>query len=121
MSSTQDVEQLVRAQLDRITDVAVIEAIRPLLIAPRVEDRPWDYGPPGRTCPCWIVLEHTQSNTGIASCAEGFGPADPWGLLFLTGEHLSMGVDSGCFTTLEDAFRGSMACDLPEPPGYEVA
>ena len=95
-------------------------AIRPLLVSPRCEDRPWDYGPPKQKYACWIILEHPPSNTGIAYCAEGFGPQSPWGLLFLR-EHLSMGMDSSWYTTLEDAFRESQACDIPPPPGYEVA
>ena len=115
-----DVERLVRAELDRMTDKSLVAAIVPLLIVPRREDRGWDYGAPDQTYPCWIVLEDAPSNTGIAYCAEGFGPGDPWGLLFLKGQHLSMGMDSGWYTSLGDAFRQSMACDLPSPPGYEV-
>jgi hypothetical protein len=112
--------ECVRAELDR-TDNRFVAAIMPLLIPPRREDRDWDYGVAGQKYPCWIVLEHRPSNTGIAYCAEGFGPADPWGLLFLQGEHLSMGMDAGWFTTLEGAFRESPACEFPPPPGFEVA
>jgi hypothetical protein len=49
-----------------------------------------------------------------------FGPRDPWGLLFIAGRHLSMGMDSGWFISLEDAVRASMAWDGKNPPGYEV-
>lgn len=119
MLQRTDIEGLVQTELKRM-DAAVIAAVRPLLVAPRIEEREWDYGPDGQTYPCWIVLEHHPSNTGIAYCADGFGPAYPWGLLSLRGEHLSMGMDSGWFSSLEDAFRGSMACTLPKPPGYEV-
>ena len=80
-----------------------------------------DYGADGEKYPCWIVLEHASSNTGIAYCAQGFGPTDPWGLLFLAGPQKSMGMDSGWFTTLEYAFRESAACDIPPPRGFEVA
>ncbi|CAG0933531.1 hypothetical protein TFLX_03094 [Thermoflexales bacterium] len=76
-------------------------------------------GKKGQTYPCWIVLEHKESNTGIAYCDYGFGPKDPWGLVFLSGD--SMGMDSGWFSSLEDAFRESMAREGPNPPGYEVA
>ena len=34
---------------------------------------------------------------------------DPWGLIFLSGEHLSIGMDCAWYSTLEDAFRESMA------------
>jgi hypothetical protein len=116
-----DIAQLVRSELDRIADHRLVDAIAPLLVAPHLEDRDWDYGPANQTYPCWIVLEHPSSNTGIAYCSEGFGPQYPWGLLFLKGEHLNMGMDSGWYASLEDAFRESMACDLPLPPGYEVS
>jgi len=112
-----DIEELVQIELSHM-DAVLAAALRSCLVTPHVEQREWDYGPDGQTYPCWIVLEHHPSNTGIAYCAEGFG--DPWGLLFLRGEHLSMGMDSGWFSSLEHAFRGSPACDLPTPPGYEV-
>lgn len=107
------VEELVRAEILRITDVSSRQAIARLLVAARVEHREWDYGAPGQTHPCWIVLEHPPSNTGIAYCEHGFGPAFPWGLLFLAGEQLSMGMDAAWYETLEEAFRDSMACDAP--------
>jgi len=107
--------------MSRMKDDRLVASIGPLLVSPRCEARDWEYGPDGQTYPCWIILEHPPSNSCIAYCDEGFGPQSPWGLLFLRGEHLSMGMDSGWFTTLEDAFRGSMACDFPPPPGYEVA
>jgi hypothetical protein len=116
-----DIERLVRRELDRIGDPRVVDAITALLVSPRCEQRTWDYGPSEQTYPCWIVLEHLRSNTAIAYSDQGFGPGSPWGLLWLAGEHSSMGMDSGWFTSLEDAFRGSMACDFPPPSGYEVA
>jgi hypothetical protein len=116
-----DIDGLVRGELDRVKDPRLVHAIRPLLVSPRCEDRPWDYGPPNQKYSCWIILEHPPSNTGIAYCVEGFGPRSPWGLLFLS-EYLSMGMDSSWYTTLEDAFRESMACDpSTATPGYEVA
>jgi hypothetical protein len=77
-----------------------------------------------QTYPCWIVLEHAPSNTAIAYCAEGFGPGCPWGLLFLEGEHLSMGMDSGWFTYLSMRFASRwpaifhrlQATKSPNPP-----
>jgi len=65
------------------------------------------------------VIEHRESNTGIAFCNQGFGPAYPWGLVFLSGEHMSIGMDSGWFISLEQAMRDSMAWDEPNPEGYE--
>lgn len=119
MLQQTDVAKLARDELNRMAE-PVVAAIRPLLVVPHLEERDWDYGPAGQRFLCWIVLEHPASNTGIAYCDEGFGPGSPWGLLFLEGQHLSMGPDSGWYSSLEDAFRESMACDLPTEPGYEV-
>jgi hypothetical protein len=118
---SSEIDRLVKSELARMDDERLRAAILALLVPPRREDRAWNYGPVGATFPCWIVLEHLPSNTGIAYCEQGFGPGDPWGLLFLTGRRLSMGMESQWFVTLEDAFRQSMACDIPPPPGYEVA
>ena len=119
MLQRADIEGLVQAELNRMDD-ELAAAVRPLLVAPHVEQREWDYGADDQTYPCWIVLEHHPSNTAIAYCAEGFGPSSPWGFLSLRGEHLSMGMDSEWYSFLEDAFRRSAACELPTPPGYEV-
>jgi hypothetical protein len=78
-------------------------------VTPRCEQRSWDYGAPGTVYRCWIVLEHPASGTGIAYCEQGFGPSCPWGLLWISGEHLSMGMDSGWYDSLEDAVRESFA------------
>ena len=115
-----EITRLVKDELESITDGRLRDAISRLLVEPRCELRSWDYGPEGVRYPCWMVLEHPTSNTGIAFCENGFGPMDPWGLLFLSGQHLSMGMDSQWYSSLEDAFRQSMACDVPPPPGYEI-
>lgn len=119
MLQRADIERIVQDELSRM-DAALEAAVRPFLVAPHMERREWDYDTDGQTYPCWIVLEHDPSNTGIAYCAEGFGLRSPWGLVFLRGEHLSMGMDADWFESLEDAFRQSQACDLPPPPGYEI-
>jgi len=67
---------------------------------------------------CWTVLEHQPSGTGIAYCEEGFGPDFPWGLVFLSGPHMSMGMDSAWFASLEDAVRKSPAWQGEDPPAY---
>jgi hypothetical protein len=84
-------------------------------------ERDWDYGPGRQRYVCWTVLEHRPSNTGVAYCDASFGPALPRGLVFLSGPHMNIGMDSAWFATLEGAVRESMAWDGPNPPGYEVA
>jgi hypothetical protein len=113
------ISDLVEREFERIRDRRVVEKIRPLLITPYPVERLWDYGAPGQRFTCWTVLEHADSNTGIAFCSEGFGPSYPWGLVFLSG-HLNIGMDCSWYVSLEDAFRESMAWQEPNPEGYEV-
>jgi hypothetical protein len=104
---------MIDTELTQLTDSRVIAHIRALLVEPEVVDRQWDYGREGEQYPCWTVLKHQQSNTGIAYCEHGFGPRSPWGLVFLEGL-TSIGMDSGWFTSFVQAyFESSAATDLP--------
>lgn len=114
------ISQLVEEELSRITDPVLVQRIRERLVSPYAMDREWDYGSPGQCFTCWTVLEHHPSNTGVAFCAEGFGPSYPWGLVSLSGPDMSIGMDSGWFLSLEDAVRNSMAWEGPNPENYEV-
>jgi hypothetical protein len=74
----------------------------------------WGEGP--SEYPCWVVLDHEASGTGIAYSEYGFGPRRPWGLVFTadTDERRSMGMDSGWFPTFLEAFFESWAsAELP--------
>jgi hypothetical protein len=116
----EEIAQRVKQELERITDDRLKARICELLVTPYPVERDWDYGAPGEHFTCWTVLEHRASNTGIAFCAQGFGPSYPWGLVSLSGPHMSIGMDSGWFISLEQAMRDSMAWDGPNPEGYEV-
>jgi hypothetical protein len=118
--SADTVRELVKSELAGITQVELADTIRPLLVDPRCELRPWNYSEPEGAFPCWVVLEHTGSGTCVVYCEEGFGPSYPWGLLFLSEPHMDMGMDAQWFLSLEDAARGSPAWDGANPPGYEV-
>ena len=118
--SARAVDVLVEREVGSIEQAEVVALIRSLRVPTRCELRPWDYGKPEEAYPCWIVLEHPASNTAIAYCEVGFGPGSPWGLLFIKGPHLNMGMDSGWYAYLEDAVRESMAWEGENPPGYEV-
>jgi hypothetical protein len=114
--TASDVSALVERELIGITNPDTVALIRRLLVPPRCEQRPWDYGEPNETFPCWIVAEHPSSNTAFAYCQFGFGPRSPWGLLWLSGEHLNMGMDSSWFASLEDVIKDSYAWE-EMPPG----
>jgi hypothetical protein len=114
------VEKKIEAEIARIAQPELVDCIRGYIVPLRRELREWDYGSPGLSYPCWIFAEHPESNTAFAYCEQGFGPSDPWGLLSIRGDFLSIGMDSGWFATLESAFRDSMAWNGVDPPGYEV-
>ena len=120
MLTANEVSSLVSEELTRITDAALLARIRELLVVPYPVERDWDYGRVGERFTCWTVLEHPPSNTGIAHCPQAFGPSDTWGLIFLSGEHMGIGMDSAWFSTLESATRDSMAWNDPTPEKYEV-
>lgn len=112
--SADDISQLVQIELDKISSPEIVVAIKSLLVTPRLHMRNWDYGKPGETLPCWMILEHHKSSTGIAYSDFGFGPKTPWGLVFLSDSDNWFGMDSGWYTSLEGAFCESVAArDLP--------
>jgi hypothetical protein len=119
MLNEQTINELVEQELSRLSDTKLFTRIAELRVKPYRVDRGWDYDKEGVKYPCWTVLEHPQSNTGIAYCYEGFGPASPWGLVFLSGPHMNIGMDSAWYASLEGAMRESMAWDGPNPDGYE--
>jgi hypothetical protein len=96
---------LVEVELSRMQDAKVVALAREFGIEPRCEVRSWSYAENEHSC--WLIFAHPESNTGVAYCEEGFGPARPWGLLWLTGDHLFMGDDSAWFPSLEEAIRDS--------------
>jgi hypothetical protein len=104
------IRSLVEAELLELSDARVVSHIQSLLVEPQVILREWDYGTPGEAYPCWSVLAHEKSNTGIAYCEQGFGPRSPWGLVVLSGSsHMSIGMDSGWFETFLQAYFDSAA------------
>jgi hypothetical protein len=108
---------LIDEELKHLSDPRVPAHIRSLLVEPSVVLRDWDYSEPVEQYPCWAVLNHDASNTGIAYCENGFGPRRPWGLVALIGNDpkaMSMGMDTGWFSTFLDAYFESYASgDLP--------
>ncbi len=106
----KQIQALVDAELSALIDQRVVSHIRSLLVAPTAIMREWDYGAPGQSYPCWSVLDHPKSSTGIAYCEFGFGPRSPWGLVFLSGtSRMSIGMDSGWYESFMEVFFESRA------------
>ena len=110
------VNELVEREIGKISDPSVLDILNKLRVDPYPVERDWNYGLPGQRYICWTFLEHLPSNTGIAYCAAGFGPEYPWGLVFLSGPYMSMGMSDAWYPALEQAIRESMAWEDPAPP-----
>ncbi len=119
MADLTTVRMAVEREISRIDDLRLVSRIRELLVEPYAVLRAWDYGEHNEAYSCWTVLEHRDSNTGIAYCDRGFGPTDPWGLVFLSGDNMGIGMEANWYASLEGAMRESAAWDGPNPPGYE--
>lgn len=107
---------LISRELEHLSDARVLGHIQSLLVEPELIFRDWDYGRPGEKYPCWTVLKHLASSSGIAYCESGFGPRSPWGLVSLGEDesHRSIGMDSSWHTRFLDAYFDSHAAtDLP--------
>jgi hypothetical protein len=112
----QTLKEMVERELALLTDSRVTEFVKSLLVEPTITVRGWDYGCESESYPCWSVLNHPASNTGIAYCEHGFGPRSPWGLVFLECDNarISIGMDSAWFTTfLQAFFESGAATTLP--------
>jgi hypothetical protein len=108
------IQVLLETELSALKDQRVMTHVRSLLVEPTAVTREWAYGKPGDRYPCWAILNHSDSNTGIAYCESGFGPRCPWGLVFLSGIHMSIGMDSAWYEHFLDAYFESMAAsELP--------
>lgn len=117
ITNSNEMAALVDAEIERIADGRSVQRIQAVRVTPYPVERDWDYGKPGEHYTCWTVLEHPESNTGIVYCSEGFGPSYPWGLVFLSGQYVGIGMDSGWFSSLEGAVRDSFIWDQPNPEG----
>ena len=107
---------LLEAQVRLIDQPDLTTFVRSRLVTPQIEHRIWDYGEPWQTFPCWLCLADQPTNTGITYCEQGFGPAYPWGLVFLSRRHSSIGMDSQWYVSLEDAVRESQFWEGKNPP-----
>ena len=113
LETVESLQSRVDTELARISDPRIAERVAALRVVPEPQERAWDYGAPGETMVCWIVLKHEEVGLAIAYCEEGFGPQRPWGLLWLTGPYMSMGMDTSWYESLEAAYRESLMCEAP--------
>ena len=112
-----DIRTLVDRELALVEDQARRQALRALLVSPRLDERQWDYGAPGEAFPYWVVAEESERGILLAYCQHGFGPEMPWGFLFTKESGFtSLGMDSQWGWYLEEAFVRSGLWGEPTRP-----
>ena len=113
--SPEQLKKFIEAELNAVSDERVLNHIRTLLVEPEATMREWDYGDAGTKYKCWSVLNEEDGKGGIAYFENGFGPENPWGLVWLphSGKSLSMGMNSGWFSSFLDAYFDAAASALP--------
>lgn len=108
--TANSIKALIELELAAYGDARAVEQVRSLLVEPEIELRPWDYGEPGQRFPCWIVLR--GSTTGIAYCEHGFGPSQPWGLVWIDGNGTpTMGADFCWYSTFMEIVETEFLTD----------
>lgn len=107
----QKLTAIINRQLAPLAENPVALQIRALLVEPTLALRRWYYGNEGERRPCWTVLRHAASNSGIAYCEHGFDPRSPWGLVFPDDDEelTSVGMDWSWHSTFLHAFFDSRA------------
>lgn len=93
------------AEFERFADPTLVLALRSFLIAPRLELRTWEWTSEGAKFPTWVVAESPNYDYGIVYSENGFGPANPWGLIF--SSQANFGADYCWYCSLEAAFLDS--------------
>lgn len=113
MIEKSQLKKLIRSELSSVADPAQRDRLTALMWDdPRPMICAWDYGLPDETYSCWCVAGSPGSDrVGVVYCESGFGPKNPWGLIFLHDAVPRMGMDSAWFPTLPEALLG--AFDVP--------
>jgi hypothetical protein len=113
-----DISALVQSEVSRLSDPGRRAALAALLTPPRKFALDWDYGTTDEQFECWQVGQSTSGDLLLVYCAQGFGPAFPWGFVFPLSK--SLGMDSQWHSGLADAAICAGLLDAPddyESPG----
>lgn len=119
IDKAEDIEKLVGAELDQITNIPLKTALIEFLVPPYRQERIWEYSPNQDKLPCWIVADFKQYDLALAYSQFAHGSyGDHWGIVYLS--RVYFGRDDSWFQFLEDAFINSGRYDGPIPDGYEI-
>jgi len=113
-ATAEDIVALVDRELAAIPDARLAGFIRGLLLKPTAVARAYNYGEPGLTYVCWVVLSHERANTGVAYYEFRKPCANPWRAVQVSCPELPVPGDSGWQPSLLEAFVQSRPhCELP--------
>jgi hypothetical protein len=115
----QQVETVVREELDRFRISEMREFAQQHLITPKLHYRRWNYSCKPVSYPCWLVVDFGENDIGIAFSEHGHGTHDPWGVVLISDEWC--GRDDSWFLTLEDAVINSGRWRGALPENYEIS
>jgi|CXWL01.1.fsa_nt_gi hypothetical protein len=122
--SDREIVAVVEAALCTFADPKLVGALRTFIVSPRRELREWEWGKEPSEVVTWVIAESARYNYGIVFSEDGFGPEQPWGLVF--SSHTNIGADYCWYKTLEAAFTDSrlleefLELDAALGPGDEL-
>lgn len=102
----EEIERLVREQLEGIKKDSVRSEIEKLLVPPSRHMRNWDYGQKGQQFPCWTVARDSERGIDYLYSYLGFGPEHPWG--HASTDDPWFGMDSKWHGSLGDVHLDSL-------------
>ena len=118
LESPEQLESLVRAEMERIRIPEMKDFLQGHLIPPKLHYRRWDYSREPVSYPCWLVADLGQKDIGIVYSEYGHGRHNPWGAVHISGEWF--GMDDRWFL-LEDAVINSGCWTGAIPKDYEIS
>ena len=119
VESPEQLESIIRAELERFRIPEMREFTRQRLISPKLHYRRWDYSREPVSYPCWLIADFAENDLGIAYSEYGHGTHDPWGVVLISGGWFER--DDSWFLTLEDAVINSGRWRGALPENYEVS
>ena len=119
IESAEQLENLIRTELERFRIPEMREFVRHHLVALRLHYRRWEYSRELVSYPCWLIADLGPNDLGLAYSEYGHGKHDPWGVIFISGE--GFGGDDSWFLTLEDAAINSSCWHGAIPEDYEIS
>jgi hypothetical protein len=118
VETSEQLREVVNAQLDRIRIPEVAVFLRQHLVPPAVQYLRWGYSREPVSYPCWLVADLACRGIFIVYSEYGHGKHDPWGAVNVADG--MYGMDDRWFLTIEDAVINSGCWAGPIPDDYEI-